>query len=32
MPEAQAVLAIGIIFIVLGAISLVIFSRQDLGG
>jgi ABC-type transport system involved in multi-copper enzyme maturation permease subunit len=32
MPEAQAVLAIGIIFIVLSAISLVIFSRQDLGG
>jgi ABC-type transport system involved in multi-copper enzyme maturation permease subunit len=32
MPEARAVLAIGIIFIILSVISLSIFSRQDLGG
>jgi hypothetical protein len=32
MPEARAILAIGLIFIALGAISLAIFSRQDLGG
>ena len=32
MPEARAVLAVGIIFIILSAISLAIFSRQDLGG
>jgi ABC-type transport system involved in multi-copper enzyme maturation permease subunit len=32
MPETQAILAIGIIFMGLGAISLAIFSRQDLGG
>lgn len=32
MPEARAVLLIGIIFIILSTISLAIFSRQDLGG
>jgi hypothetical protein len=32
MPEARAILAIGIIFIILSAVALAIFSRQDLGG
>ena len=32
VSEPQAILAIGIIFTVLCALSLVIFSRQDLGG
>ena len=32
MSEPQAILAIGIIFIVLFSLSFVIFSRQDLGG
>ncbi len=32
MPETRAILAIGMIFIVLSTISLAIFSRQDLGG
>ena len=31
MPELRAVFAIGLIFIVLSALSLAIFSRQDLG-
>jgi len=32
MSETQAILAIGMIFIVLCSLSFVIFSRQDLGG
>jgi hypothetical protein len=32
MPEVRAVFAIGLIFIALSALSLAIFSRQDLGG
>jgi ABC-type transport system involved in multi-copper enzyme maturation permease subunit len=32
MPETRAILMIGILFIALTATSLVIFSRQDLGG
>ncbi len=32
MPEGQAALLIGMIFLILSTISLVIFSRQDLGG
>jgi len=32
MPESRAIILIGVIFIILSAVSLVIFSRQDLGG
>jgi hypothetical protein len=32
MPETRAILLIGILFIAISAVSLVIFSRQDLGG
>jgi hypothetical protein len=32
MPETQAILAIGVTFIILSSVSIFLFSRQDLGG